>query len=144
MHILPMGSMGPSVRGNRCLLSPPPPPSPTQVKRVKPFRQRCTRVHRQGYAWIPLSIGQEGETFLYQEGVVERRRIFLYPASSRVAPLFFSYHAVKRDQSRCCSLAAEENTIFAAVTWTACARSHSFASSFFFLEGTTRCDYHAF
>lgn len=155
MHILPMGSMGPSVRGNRCLLSPLHPGKKGQTFSTKVHTCAPPRIR---VDTSPLSLDNEGgrrrkKRFSIGGGEVERRKIFLYPASSRVAPLFFFFfvrkdHAVKRDQSRCCSLAAEENTIFAAVTWTACARSSSlsFASSFFFLSKglppgviTTRC-----
>lgn len=71
MHILPMGSMGPSVRGNRCLLSPPlPPPYPgkkgqtfsTKVHTCAPPRIRVdTSLYWTGGRNVSLSGGGGGK-----------------------------------------------------------------------------------
>lgn len=155
MHILPMGSMGPSVRGNRCLLSPLHPGKKGQTFSTKVHTCAPPRIR---VDTSPLSLDNEGgrrrkkRFSIGGRGGGKKKNFSVSRFFKGCSPFFFFFvrkdHAVKRDQSRCCSLAAEENTIFAAVTWTACARSSSlsFASSFFFLSKglppgviTTRC-----
>lgn len=92
---LTMDSMGPPYGVNRCLLFPTPAyPSSLwiQVKRVKPFRQRCTRA--QVYVWIPLYwIGKK------KRGRKKKNFSSVFPASSRGCSSFVWKDTVKRDQS---------------------------------------------